>query len=531
MAVFVKLPQMGQTMEEGTVVSCKVKVGDKVSRGDIVFDIETDKTTLEMESPAEGYVKALLVKEGDTIPVNTDIMILGEENEVVDISSPEQKTQAAEKNPAEVTPPPSAPAACSPESALPASAIVIPLAQMGQTMEEGTIVSCKVKIDDFVKRGDILFDIETDKTTLEMESPAEGYVKAILVKEGDTVPVNEKLLILAGKDDVVNVSAVAQQETAPAVSAQTEVKPAPAPAVKEQTKPEPKAAAVEQTDRIFASPRARATAKEMGVSLSQISGSGKEGRIIEADVLNAGKSGASAKAAMPAMPAPAHKLGDVVPVSRIMKITGEKMVQSKQTIPCFYLTTTVDMTELVEFRSAFNKKSSVKVAFNDFIIAAIAKGIKQFPIMAGQLDGSNIKIAPNINIGLAVSVGDDLMAPVVKSADTKTAAQIAADTQSLVEKVRSGKISPADLSEGVCTLSNLGAFGVESFIPIAIPGQCSIFGAGKIVDTIVPSQGSFLLKKMMSLTISVDHRVANGAYAAQFLDFVKKLLENPQGLV
>jgi pyruvate dehydrogenase E2 component (dihydrolipoamide acetyltransferase) len=231
------------------------------------------------------------------------------------------------------------------------------------------------------------------------------------------------------------------------------------------------------------------------------------------------------------MPAPAHKLGDVVPVSRIMKITGEKMVQSKQTIPCFYLTTTVDMTDLFELRSTFNKKSNVKVAFNDFIIAAIAKGIKQFPIMAGQLDGSNIKIAANINVGLAVSVGDDLMAPVVKNADTKTAAQIAADTQSLVEKARSGKISPADLSEGVCTLSNLGAFGVESFIPIAIPGQCSIFGAGKIVDTIVPSQGSFLLKKMMSLTISVDHRVANGAYAAQFLDFVKKLLENPQGLV
>lgn len=316
-------------------------------------------------------------------------------------------------------------------------AIEIKLQQMGQTMEEGTIVSCKIKPGQKISKGEAIFEIETDKATLEMESPVDGIVKNILVQEGQTVPVGEVLVVLAD-----------------------EVKPAVA-----------------------------------------------------------------AKAVIPAF-----KPGQKVPLTKMGKIIAEKMLQSKREIPCFYLNVVVDVTELVAFREQYNKAGGVKISFNDLIMKALALGMAKWPIMSGRFDGDSIQIADSICIGLAISVKGGLVAPIVKEVDKKSISEVAQYSTALIERTKSGKLSPADLEGGCITISNLGAFGIDSFIPIVVPGQCSILGVGRISDTCTASDGNVVIRKMMKMTLAVDHRIANGAEAAQFLNNVVEILQDPKKL-
>lgn len=338
----------------------------------------------------------------------------------------------------------------------------VKLPKLGETAEEGTIVDCKVKLGDEVKKGDVIFEIEVDKATLEMESPADGFVKQILVKTGQTLPVGAPILVLGDKDEDV--------------------------------------------------PQSFTNSPKAGVKKAAV----------------AEPAAVVAAAAIPTAAAPV--LGVTIPLNRLQKITAQKMLKSKQEIPCFYLTVKADVTDLVEFRTRFNQTSDVKVAYNDFIVRAVAIGLEKFPIMTGQLAGDKITLADGISVGLAISVPDGLVAPIVKNVSEKDVAEIARDSEALIEKARSNKLSPADLEGGCITVSNLGAFGIDSFIPIVVPGQCSILGIGRITDTCVPENDGFAVRKLMSMTLSVDHKVTNGAYAAQFLDFVRKLLEDPSNL-
>ena len=336
----------------------------------------------------------------------------------------------------------------------------IRLPQFGQTMEEGTIVDCPVKVGDEVGSGDCIFEIETDKTTLEMESPSDGFVKYILVEVGQTIPVGEPLMVLGGKDEQV------PQRFLDSLKAAVAVKPARQPIGAS-------AAAAETTD-------------------------------IKAEV----------------------KVGKIIPITKKQKLTAERMLKSKRELPCFYLTVRTDVTNLVKLRDELNKTGSMKISYNDFIIKAVATGLQKFPIMTGQLAGNDIKLPDTINVGLAVSAPDGLVVPVVKDAHKKNVKQIAAEATALIEKAQSGKLLLTDL-EGACiTVSNLGALGINSFIPIVIPGQCSILGIGRITDTCVSDNGGVIIRKLMNMTLAVDHKIANGAYAAQFLDFTRKLLED-----
>jgi pyruvate dehydrogenase E2 component (dihydrolipoamide acetyltransferase) len=389
----------------------------------------------------------------------------------------------------------------------------IRLPQLGQTMEEGTIISCMVKIGDDVKKGDVIFEIETDKATLEMESPADGFVKHILAELDETLPVGAPLMVLGDKDEEV------PQSFLDSLKAAAEAPPAVPSAGAEPAKPglQPTQTAAKPT----ASPRAKKLAKELGVNLAEITGTGPAGKITEQDVKEA-----AVKPATAAVAAAEAKLGATIPVNRLQKITAQKMLQSKREIPCFYLTVKADVTNLVESRAKLNETSDVKISYNDFIIRAVAIGLQKFPIMTGQLEADIIKLPCTINIGLAVSAPNGLIVPVVKDAHKKDVKQIATATKALIEKAQNEKLLLTDL-EGACiTVSNLGGFGVESFIPIVIPGQCSILGVGRITDACVPDNDSFAVRKLMSLTLSVDHKVADGAYASQFLDFVRKLLED-----
>jgi len=401
------------------------------------------------------------------------------------------------------------------------------LPKLGQTMEEGTVVNCLVKVGDEVKRGDVLFEIETDKATLEMESPANGFVKCILAQLNQTLPVGAPLMVIGDKDEQVPQSFIAALTGGAApVAAAAAAAPA-APAQTAAPEPEPSKPA----GKIMVSPRAKKLAEDLGVNLATVKGTGPAGKITEMDIRNAAQ--AKPAAAPAARPAPAAttpmgeaRLGSTVQLNRLQRITGERMLKSKQEIPCFYLTVRVDMTELVAARAKMNETGTVKVAFNDFIVKAVATGLEKFPLMTGQLAGNAIKLADAIHVGLAISVPDGLVAPLVKDVNKKSVAQIARDSQALIERARADKLDLSDLEGGCITVSNLGAFGIESFIPIVVPGQCSILGVGRITDTCVPDNGNILVRKLMNMTLSVDHKVANGAYAAQFLDLVKKTLEN-----
>ena len=322
------------------------------------------------------------------------------------------------------------------------------LPQLGQTMEEGTIVNCLVNVGDEVKKGDVIFEIETDKATLEMESPAEGFVKYVLAETDQTLPVGAPLLVVGDKDEEVPQSFVDSlkgaapaspaDEPAPAVSAPA-VESAPAAPVAE---PVPAAPAAEPTEppaqakpaeRIKASPRAKKLAEQLGVNLAAVTGTGPAGRITEQDI----KDAASSKPTKPApvqKAEPSPKLGTTLALNRLQKITGQRMVQSKHEIPCFYLSVKADVTDLVKLRPKLNKASDVKIAYNDFIMRAVAMGLEKFPTMTGQLAGETIQLADSIGIGLAISVPGGLVAPILKDVNKKDVRQIARESKALIER-------------------------------------------------------------------------------------------------
>ncbi len=415
----------------------------------------------------------------------------------------------------------------------------INLPKMGQTMEEGTVVNCLVKVGDEVKKGQVIFEIETDKATLEMESPADGFVKYLLIQNNQTLSVGAPMMVLGAKDEQVPMSFVEKLTGGMGLAAGvmgTPVAQMPTTIIP-PTAAEP-VAPTRPMGKIMVSPRAKKMAEDLGVDLATVKGTGPAGKITEADI----RAAAEAKPAKTVQPAQATrpavtttvaeaKLGATIPPNRLQRITAERMLKSKREIPCFYLTVRVDMTDLVAARTQMNEAGGVKVAFNDFIMKAVATGLEKFPMMTGQLAGDAIKLADAIHVGLAISVPDGLIAPLVKDVNKKDVRQIARDSQALIERTRGDKLDLSDLEGGCITVSNLGAFGIESFIPIVVPGQCSILGVGRIADTCVPDNGNILVRKLMNMTLSVDHKVANGAYAAQFLDFVKKMLENPKELM
>ena len=342
----------------------------------------------------------------------------------------------------------------------------IALPPLGKDIDEGAVVAFAVKVGDHVSKGAPVFEVEADKATLEVASPADGFVKHILVSEGQTLRSGQAVLILGTKNEHVPQDFLDSLNLAP-IQAES---------------------ATSATEAAIAPP--------------------------EPDALTE----------------PA--LGKTLPQSRLQKITAERMLRSKRDIPCFYLTVRTDVTDLVKLRAELNKAGTLDLSYNAFLIRAVALGLEKFPVMAGRFVDGTLKLADSIDVGLAVALPDGLVVPVVRNANNKTVTQIARDSRILVETARANKLKPADLEHACITVSNLGSYGIESFIPIVIPGQCSILGVGRIVDTCLPDLGSrpgpsetdIAVRKLMTLTLSVDHRITNGSYAAQFLDFAGKLL-------
>ena len=542
MAEVVTMPRLSDTMEEGTVAKWLKKVGDKVEEGEILAEIETDKATMEFESFYNGTLLHIGIPEGDGAPVDALLAIIGDEGE--DISALLGGSAALAAAPSEEVKPVEAAPAPANESkevaAVPAGVQIVTMPRLSDTMEEGTVASWLKKVGDAVEEGDILAEIETDKATMEFESFYSGTLLHIGIDEGGSAPVDSVLAIIgpAGTD----VSAVLSGATAPAAPAApkeaVEVKseaPAAAPA---SAAPATQAPEVTSSNtRIFASPLAKKLAKEKGLDLSTVKGSGEHGRIIRRDVEQAqvvAAPAASAKAqpvAAPVVAASGVENKESVKNSQMRKVIAKRLSESKFTAPHYYLTVEVEMDEAKAARQQINQLPDTKVSFNDMVLKASAMALlKHKQVNTTWSDEATI-INHHVHLGVAVAVEDGLVVPVIKHADQLSFTQLGATVKDMAGRARNKKLTPAEMEGSTFTVSNLGMFGIEEFTSIINQPNSAILSVGAIIEKAVVRDGAIVPRSMMKLTLACDHRTIDGATGAQFLQTLKMYLEHPVTLL
>lgn len=452
-----------------------------------------------------------------------------------------------------------------------ATKVTLPL--LGQTMEEGTIIKWFKKEGDRVEKEEPLLEVMTDKANMEVESPESGVLLKIVAQEDETVPVKGLIAILGEPGEDIS-ALLAEAGAAGEASAAPAEAPAEEKKVAEPSAPAP-AAAAPAGGRVAASPRARRLAEEHGIDLAQLApGSGPGGRIIEKDVLRAIESGAAAAPAAPAATplaakvaeekgvdlaavsgsgpggkirredveaaaapaavplAPRVPLGGVIPFAGLRKAVADNLEKSARAVIPVTLTMGVDMTEATRMREqlkpVYEKKHGVKLSFTDIVIKAVARAIEDYPIMNSSLEGDQIRIYDGVHVCVAVAVPDGLLAPVVRDANLKPLWAISAEVRDLAERGRSGRLGPSELSGGTFTVTNLGAYGVEHFNAIINPPQCAILAVCAIQKKpVVVDEDRIEVRPMMNICLTFDHRIVDGAPAAEFLAHVKNLLENP----
>ncbi len=382
---------------------------------------------------------------------------------------------------------------------------------LGMAQEKGKLVSWLKADGEAVKKGEPLMEVETDKATVEVEAPASGILTHVTAAPGDEVPVGQKIAVILAPGEPM-----AKEKTKAAVASPAPSAPPPRPSSAPELQASPTAG------RMVASPAAKRIAREKGIDLSALKkGSGPGGTIVAEDVLRAGGTETAAPGGEP-------KVKQSVPLTAMRRIVGERMARSKQAAPHFYVGMEVDMTEIDKKRAEWkNKKEEVVPSINDFILWACAQALKDFPSLNSTLADKEIRLLSDINIGMAVAIEDGLVAPVIRNADRLTLRELAAQSRELAEKAQKKKLFPLDYEWGTFTVSNLGMLGVDNFVAIINPPQCAILAVGRVAPRVVPRGGEIVVRSMMTMTLSADHRITDGAVAARFLQEVKGLLERP----
>ncbi len=560
MANVIIMPKQGLQMTEGTIISWFKKEGEAVKEGEPLFSMETDKLTIDIDSTASGTLLKIIAEPGAVVPITEPIAIVGEAGEDISALLPASAAPAAAEAPVAAAPvAPTAPAADG--KAVPAGCSVIIMPKQGLQMTEGTIISWFKAVGDEVKEGEPLFSMETDKLTIDIDATASGTLLKIVAEPGAVVPITEPIALIgpAGTD----VSAYTGKD-APAAPAAT---PAPiAPVVPAAPVEAVGKVARKAGEKIFITPRARMVAKNNGIDYETVAGTGPDGLIIERDILTAiaskpkatpvaakiaelegvnlasvtgtGVGGkimkedvlASIKpaqvAAPAAAPAPAAEDETVIPIKGMRKAIFDNMMKSLHGMAQANHRMKVDMTEAKRLREAL-KAEGVKVSFNDILVLACTKALLKFPCINATVSGDNIIEKHYTNIGLAVAVPNGLMVPNVKHTEAMSLTDIAKATAEQIAKTRDNKLTMADYTGGTFTITNLGMFDVDEFTPVINAPEAAILGVGKIGDTPVVKNGEVVVRPIMTLSLTYDHRIVNGAPAAEFLQYLKKLLENP----
>ncbi|MBO2008116.1 pyruvate dehydrogenase complex dihydrolipoamide acetyltransferase [Hymenobacter negativus] len=565
MAEIIKMPKMSDTMTEGVIAAWLKKVGDKVKSGDILAEVETDKATMELENYEDGTLLYIGPKEKDAVPVDGILAIVGKEGE--DISgllngqsggaAPAAPAPAAAPAPKAPEPAPApAPVAAAPAApAAPANgkkATVVRMPKMSDTMTEGTIAAWLKNVGDKVKSGDVLAEVETDKATMELENYEDGTLLYTGPKAGEAVAVDGILAIIG--EEGADIQALLGGGSAPAAAPAPAAAAAEAPAAPAAAPVQPAAAA--NNGRILASPLAKSIAKEKGINLSQVVGSGDNGRIVQRDVENfqpgaaapaaqtapaapvaqvaASAPQATAPAAAPAPTASAPASTDTytdTPVSQMRKVIAKRLSESLFTAPHFYLTMEINMDKAMEARVKLNELSPVKLSFNDLVLKSAAIALRSHPAVNSSWLGDRIRQNKVINVGVAVAVDEGLLVPVIRNADQKGLAAIATEVKELAGKAKSKKLQPSEWEGSTFTISNLGMFGIDEFTAIINPPDACILAVGGIKQTAIVKDGVLAIGNIMKVTLSCDHRVVDGATGAAFLQTLKSLLEDPMRLM
>lgn len=544
MAIKVTMPRLSDTMTEGTVATWLKKVGDKISEGDILAEIETDKATMEFESFNEGTLLHIGIQAGETAPVDSLLAIIGNEGEDISALLAGGDAPAAEAPKAEAAPvaeaktETAAPAKAATE--LPKGVIVVTMPRLSDTMTEGTVATWLKKVGDAVAEGDILAEIETDKATMEFESFNAGTLLYIGIQEGNTAPVDSLLAIIgpAGTD----ISGIAENYTAGGAA------PASAPATEEKAAPSAEKATEATADtssnggRILASPLAKKIASDKGIQLTQVKGSGENGRIVKSDIENftpsaqaqpaATATSAAPKAdAAPAAPKVFVPAGEVfteeIKNSQMRKIIAKRLAESLFTAPHYNLVIEVSMDEAMGARATINTVPDTKVSFNDMVIKACALALKKHPKINSQWKEDAIIINHHVNIGVAVAVEDGLVVPVLKFTDAMSLSQIGASVRDLAGRAKNKKLGPQEMEGSTFTVSNLGMFGITEFNSIINQPNSAILSVGAIVEKPVVKNGQIVVGNTMMLSLACDHRTIDGATGAQFLQTLKQYIESP----
>jgi len=424
-----------------------------------------------------------------------------------------------------------------------ATAVLLPA--LSPTMKEGKITRWLKKEGDKISSGMAIAECETDKSNLEIEAYDDGVLLKILVPEGGAAPVGAPIAYIGKPGEKIDLAAVPAPKVAPAPKAAPAAVPAVAGALEPQAEPTApmpsrsavmaaaKAApapAVEVGGRLRASPLARAIAKDQGVDLASVAGSGPSGRIVRRDIEQAMK-GAPAAAAKPAAAFPRAARGgrpepELLPVSGMRKVIAQRLGEVKPGVPHFYLTVDVEMDEAMAVKDQA-KALETKVSVNDVIVKATAVALRRFPRLNQQFAGDKIVQLHTVDVGVAVAIEDGLFTPVVKDADQKGLAEISAEVRDLAERARRKALKPEEYSGGSITISNLGMFGIDSFIGVINPPHAALIAVGAVQPKAVVRDGQIVIRQMMSLTLSGDHRVIDGAVGAQYLQVLKGVLEHP----
>ncbi len=551
MAEIITMPRLSDTMEEGTVAKWLKKVGDKIEEGDILAEIETDKATMEFESFHEGTLLHIGIEEGDGAPVDALLAIVGEEGEDISAlldggsgASPAAASEpAAESTASAEAPAPQASAAAPAE--IPEGVEVVRMPRLSDTMEEGTVATWIKKIGDSVEEGDILAEIETDKATMEFESFYSGTLLHIGIQEGESAPVDAVLAVIGPEgtdvDAVLSSATGTAASAAPAVAAEdpgTSQAEASTAATAAPEKAE--ASAGGEGGRIFASPLARKMAEDKGISLSDVQGTGENGRIIKRDIENYTPSAAPQPKAAPAETSAAptvavapvslpqgEELVEEVKNSQMRKVIAKRLGESKFSAPHYYLTIEVDMDQAMASRKQINELPDIKVSFNDMVVKACAMALKQHPQVNTSWNGDTTKYNRHVHIGVAVAVEDGLVVPVLKFTDQMSLTQIGAAVKDLAGRARNKKIAPNEMEGSTFTVSNLGMFGILEFTSIINQPNSAILSVGAIVEKPVVRNGEIVVGHTMTITLACDHRTVDGATGAQFLQTLRSYLEYP----
>ena len=579
--VEVVMPQMGESVMEGTIIEWAKKVGDKVEVDETLLEIATDKVDTEVPSPEAGVLVEILVEADETVEVGQPIAIIDTDGDAAPSSSDngseakevaeEKSEEPADEEVEEEEKQEEAPAA-SDDSGSDADGerIEVVMPQMGESVMEGEIIEWVKSVGDKVEVDEALLEIATDKVDTEVPSPEAGTLVEILVKAGETVEVGQPIAIIATGKAASGASAPAKKESKPAA----ETKSNGAPAKEKQIATAAAASGGSEPQRIgsdgrFFSPLVRSIAKEEGISqeeLESIDGSGKDGRVSKKDVLayledrKAGKVSAPAsKSSGLEKPTTQEQASatrgdgkisagelnvkrpqenvEVIKMDRMRKMIAEHMVRSKQTSAHVSTFSDVDVTNIVKWRNAnkkkFQEQSGVKLTFTPIFIEAFIKAIGEFPLINSSVDGDEIILKKDINFGIAVALGEGgqggLIVPVIKKAQEKNLVGIAKAVNELAYKARNKELSPDDLVGGTITLTNYGSVGNLMGTPIINQPQVAILGTGVIEKRPVvretPDGDMIAIRHMMYLTMSYDHRIIDGAHGGAFTTRVKQLLE------